>query len=398
MLLLCCAVAACMPQPQQVASAPPPTPAPAPPPPQPLPFPQAVLSAANGVFSSVQLAPGAAVPQVTVIDPLVNGVTGEQTRATQQIQAQITELVRDRYPPFVIEPFSAATVSQLPLVLIGTFTPTGTAVVPAGPKDAYRFCLILANLRTGKVAAKKVAFARASDVDAAPTRFFADSPAWSPDPHIQAYIDACQKSKVGDAINPVYLDGIVASAQVNQATVAYDAGRYRDALDLYQTAVVSPAGDQLRIYNGIYLSSERLGDRTQAERAFGNLVDYGLRHNRLGVKLLFQSGSAGFVTNSQVSGQYDMWLREIADRAAKGTACLVVTGNTSATGLPALNDRLSLARAEFVDRRLVEDAPSLAGRITTKGVGSRNNLIGTGRDDATDALDRRVEFAVAPAC
>ena len=53
------------------------------------------------------------------------------------------ELVQTRYKPFAIEPFSAATVSQLPLVLIGTFTPTGTAVVPTGPKDAYRFCLIL---------------------------------------------------------------------------------------------------------------------------------------------------------------------------------------------------------------------------------------------------------------
>jgi outer membrane protein OmpA-like peptidoglycan-associated protein len=253
-------------------------------------------------------------------------------------------------------------------------------------------------LRTGKVAAKKVAFAQAADVDAAPTQFFADSPAWSPDPHIQAYIDACQKSKVGDSISPLYLDGIVAAAQVNQATIAYDAGHYRDALDLYQTAVVSPAGDQLRIYNGIYLSSERLGDHAQAERAFGNLVDYGLRHNRLGVKLLFQPGSAGFVSDPRISGNYDMWLQEIASHAAQGPACLLVTGNTSASGLPALNDRLSLARAEFVDRRLVEYAPSLAGRITPKGAGSHNNLIGTGRDDATDALDRRVDFAIAPAC
>jgi outer membrane protein OmpA-like peptidoglycan-associated protein len=33
-------------------------------------------------------------------------------------------------------------------------------------------------------------------------------------------------------------------------------------------------------------------------------------------------------------------------------------------------------------------------RIETAGVGSRENLIGSGTDDQRDALDRRVEFRV----
>jgi hypothetical protein len=32
--------------------------------------------------------------------------------------------------------------------------------------------------------------------------------------------------------------------------------------------------------------------------------------------------------------------------------------------------------------------------MIANGVGSRQTMIGTGRDDATDALDRRVEFKV----
>ena len=38
---------------------------------------------------------------------------------------------------------------------------------------------------------------------------------------------------------------------------------------------------------------------------------------------------------------------------------------------------------------------SLRGRIVATGKGSREMIVGTGRDDASDALDRRVEFKTA---
>jgi hypothetical protein len=394
-MLLSASPLACTQAPDQVATAPSATP---PAPPVPMPFSQAVQTAADSVLSSVQLAPGDTARHAMVIDPLVNGVTGEQSAATQQIQAHVTELVQTRYTAFQLQPFTSATVSKLPLVLIGTFTPTGTAATPVGPKDAYRFCLILADLRTGKVAAKKVVFAQAEGVDAAPSKFFADSPSWAADARIKAYVDTCQKSKVGDPIDPIYLDGIVTAAEVNEAIAAYEAGRYRDALELYRTAAQSKAGDQLRVYNGVYLSTTHLGAREPAERAFGDIVDYGLRSGKLGIKLLFQPGSPAFVSDPRISGSYDMWLRQLAQHSARRNACLGITGNTSASGLPALNDRLSLARAEFVRARLEVDGSIPASHITVSGAGSRNNLIGTGRDDVTDALDRRVDFTVAQSC
>jgi len=86
-------------KPPQVAA---PTP-PAPPPVHPVPFPQAVLNAANGVFST---APTGGQRRLVVIDPLVNGVTGERTAATQQIQDQIIALAREKYPQFDIQPFT----------------------------------------------------------------------------------------------------------------------------------------------------------------------------------------------------------------------------------------------------------------------------------------------------
>jgi outer membrane protein OmpA-like peptidoglycan-associated protein len=105
-----------------------------------------------------------------------------------------------------------------------------------------------------------------------------------------------------------------------------------------------------------------------------------------------------FDRSQQTTGPYDMWLRQIATHSASRRACLQVTGNTSPSGSAALNDQLSQLRAEYVKQRLEEDAPSLQGRLIATGVGSKNNLVGTGADDLTDALDRRVDFKGIPSC
>jgi outer membrane protein OmpA-like peptidoglycan-associated protein len=382
----------------QPVQAPPPVAAATPPPPpvQPVPLPQAVLNAANAVFSTAPVSAGQR--QVVVIDPLVNGVTGEQSAATQQIQDRIIALAQEKYPQFDIQPFSAEAVSKGPDVMVGTFTPVNAQGQTAGTRAGYRFCLVMVDLRAGKTIAKGVARARLDGVDATPIGFFRDSPGWTNDASVKSYIDTCQATKVGDAISPTYLNGILTAAIVSDAINAYDGNRYRDALELYATAERTPAGNQLRVYNGLYLTNWKLGHHDQAEEAFGRVVDYGLDNNALGVKILFRPGSTSFDTAQQTTGPYDMWLREIASHSASRQVCLQVTGNTSPSGSAALNDQLSQLRAEYVKGRLEEDAPGLRGHLIATGVGAKNNLVGTGSDDLSDALDRRVEFKVVTAC
>jgi len=73
---------------------------------------------------------------------------------------------------------------------------------------------------------------------------------------------------------------------------------------------------------------------------------------------------------------------------------VVVTGHTSRTGSESVNERLSLQRAVSVKTRLVGEAPPLSKKLRESGMGFRENIVGTGADDASDALDRRVEFKV----
>ena len=114
------------------------------------------------------------------------------------------------------------------------------------------------------------------------------------------------------------------------------------------------------------------------------------------MKLVFRPASTLFWPDPAVSGAYPVWLRQIARRTSADTACLRLTGHTSPTGPRAFNDRLSLARAETIRTQLVEEAPPLGPRTGARGVGSQQPVVGTGRDDATDLLDRRVEFDLVP--
>ena len=392
LFLLCCGLLGATAQAQVAAPAAPP-PAAAPPPPTPVAFDAALLKAANDLFSKAKL-DGASDKVTLVIDPLIDGVTGAQSSATRLEEKKVVELVKSNYPRFQVARFSSETVAKSPVVLIGTFTAINNAGVAGGARDAYRICLALADLKTKTIISKGVARALPEGIDPTPTAFFADSPVFVKDVSIDAYIKSCQGTKVGDTIDQAYADRILVASLVNDGIEAYDAGRYRDALDVYQSALKTPGGEQLRVFNGIYLANYKLRRSKPAMEAFGKLVDYGLKGDRLAVKFLFKPGSTQFNADSKVRAPYSAWLEKIAERTAANKGCLEVIGHTSATGLAPINDRLSGLRADYIKDRLEDNERSLRGRIIASGKGSREMIVGTGRDDASDALDRRAEFKV----
>src|SRR5215475_5474238 len=82
--------------PGAAATPPPAAPAPLPPP---MAFQDALLKAANDLFSKANLE-GTPDKVLLVIDPLIDGVTGGQSVATQGMERRIVELVRKDYPRF----------------------------------------------------------------------------------------------------------------------------------------------------------------------------------------------------------------------------------------------------------------------------------------------------------
>lgn len=361
-------------------------------PPTPIAFEKAVLQAANELFSKVSLE-GAPDKIKLVIDPLIDSQTGVQSRATRLEGRLIADLVTRAYPRFEVVPFTAANVKNSPFVLVGTLTLLNNAGVPGGRRDAYRVWLTLMDLKSKKILAKSQSRASPQGVDPTPTSFFADSPIFAQDPAIEAYVQTCQSTRVGDPIPQAYAERVLAAARTNEAMEAYDDGNFEMALGSYADANSLSGGEQLRVLNGLYLANAKLNRQDAAAEAFGKIVDFGLQRGSLATKFLFRKGSTQFV-GGQAGRPYQMWLQQIASRTAATDRCLEVVGHTSPTGTVAFNDRLSLSRAEAIQTRLKREAAKLDAKLAAKGVGSREVIVGNRKDDASDALDRRVEFKV----
>lgn len=339
--------------------------------------------------------PGPSGRHPLVIDPLIDRATGIQTSATRGMEARMAEIIGQRYPDYALQPFGTESLRARPVVLMGAITPVpGPGVIPASsaPRSGtYRIWAVLGDLRTGKVVSHETAWVRAEAVDMAPTGFFRDSPAWSPEAITAAYLQTCARDP-GEPIDPRYLEALPAQALIADGIRAYEDERYAAALAAYEAAVALPGGSQMKARNGLYLSNRALGRAEAAEAAFGQVVEQGLDQGRLAMKFLFRPGTPAFWPNPEISGDYPMWLRQIAAQTTPRAVCLDLTGHSSPTGTAAWNEHLSAGRAEAVRRGLVARAPELEPRSTATGLGAAALLIGTGADDLSDALDRRVEL------
>lgn len=324
-----------------------------------------------------------------VVDPLLDGVSGQQTEVTKMAEQRVIERVQDRFQQFTVLSFNSGGVAGAQYLLNGTLTQVGAST----SQGQYRLSLALVELKSGLVIAQTVS--RISDItlNTSPTAFYRDSPVIAKDRVVEGYIRTSE-TKAGLPADALYLDRLPTSALVSEAIASYNAERFTEALARYEAAANRADGQQLSIYSGLYLTQRQLGQTDAAEKTFGTIARLGLATNNLSVKFLFKPGSTEFVSDTKVSGAYPMWLRQIARQAALIDYCVVVTGHTSRTGSEQINTRLSLQRASIVKQRLEMAVPELSKRLREAGMGYTENIVGTATDDARDALDRRVEFKV----
>jgi outer membrane protein OmpA-like peptidoglycan-associated protein len=354
-------------------------------------FPEAIAVATDAMIRQLQKLPsflGSADKHALVIDPMLDATSGQQTAATRQMEQLVADRLRT-YEQLELLPFQIPMFSKAEYLLTGTMRRLGTQ--PPGSRGMFQLNLALTDTKTGMIIARASSRARDDALDTEPTPYYRDSPILVKDEVVDGYI-ATAETPSGRPADAVYFSRVTTATLISEALVAYNSDRYQDALALYRTAATTPAGEQLRVVNGIYLATWKLGQTSEAEEAFRHIVALALRTNNLGVKFLFNRDSTDFWPDPKVSGPYAIWLRQIARQVAAAKVCLNVVGHASRTGSEAHNDRLSLQRALFIKDRLAAQAPELATRLMATGMGFRENLVGTGTDDARDALDRRVEF------
>ena len=365
-----------------------------------LPFDQAVMQATDGLAAQTQKLPAFLAKveskvnkRSVVVDPMLDAVTGQQTAATVLLENRVSERLTTKTDQFELLPFQSANLARAQYLLTGTMTRVESS--GADRKRGLQINLALTDLKTGTVVAQASAVARDEGLDHTPLAYYRDSPVLVKDKVIEGYART-SATPPGQRGDPFYLERIAAATVINEATALYNQERYVEALGQYRSALAMPTGEQIRVMNGIYLTSVKLGRTAEAEQAFGRVVALGIAYNELGVKFLFNPGSTDFWSDPRVSGPYGMWLRQIAKEGTAAKVCMNVVGHTSKTGSEQVNDALSLQRANFIRQKLATESSVLGNRTKTAGMGFRQNIVGSGTDNAVDALDRRVEFKIIP--
>ena len=324
-----------------------------------------------------------------VIDPILDATTGQQTEVGKVTEQLVVQRIADKFPQFDVLRFNATELGNAQYVLTGTLVRSREGA----EQGQYRLALALTEFKTELVVAQASVRISDGNLDTNPTAFYRDSPAIAKDRIIEGYIRTTE-TQPGLPADAIYLERLPTSSLIADANTAYSADHVVEALALYEAAAKRPDGQQLRVLNGIYIAQWRLQHLADAEKAFSAIVRLGLVTNNLSLKLLFKPGTTDFINDTKISGPYTMWLRQIARQVVKSAHCVTVVGHTSRTGAENANDRLSLQRASVVRKSLQTEVPELAARLRESGMGYRENIIGTGSDDARDALDRRVEFRV----
>jgi outer membrane protein OmpA-like peptidoglycan-associated protein len=327
---------------------------------------------------------------VIAVDPAIDGITGQQTIASRALDARLLQRAADKFAQFEVIAVNSAALAKAQFLLAGTLTPLEAA---GGNRGTFRISLSLTDIKTGFIVAQSVARSRAEGVDSTPTPFYRDSPSLIKDRVVEGQIKTAQ-TPAGGSADEIYLARLPMTALIGEGSRLYESGNYTEALRYYEQAAGRPEGQQLRVFNGLYLVNSQLGRNDEAEKAFAKIVALGLATNSLSVKFLFRPGSLEFLNDPKISGPYAMWLRIVAREVASSKSCLTIVGHTSHTGTEQFNERLSLQRAVAIQRRIEALAPETAGRLQALGMGFRENLVGSGTDDLRDALDRRVEFKV----
>ncbi len=279
---------------------------------------------------------------VIAVDPAIDGNTGQQTLASKYLDSRLLQRAADKFAQFDVVPVSSSSVPRAQYLLAGTLTPLDAS---GSTRGSFRINLSLTDIKTGFVVAQSVARVRGDGVDTTPTPFYRDSPSLTKDRVVEGQIRTAQ-APTGSSADEVYLSRIPINALISEASKLYEAGNYAEALRYYEAAAARPEGQQLRVFNGLYLANTQLGRADDAEKAFAKIVALGLATNSLSVKFLYRPGSLEFLADPKISGPYNMWVRLIArevsrieGRASRSSATRAGRGPSSSTSGSRCNER-----------------------------------------------------------
>ncbi|MEQ1440463.1 OmpA family protein [Fontimonas sp. SYSU GA230001] len=325
--------------------------------------------------------------------PIVDAESGESVAVTAEIERIVFDEIRRASTTFSVERMTPNNLQAADHILFGTIIFDTYQQKRRNDQKRYHVYCTIVEKASKRIVARADAWISNRDLNYSPAEMFQDSPVFPRDRRLQSLV-AIAKSPLGAIADNEYYDSLETNALIAEAETTFARGDYRQALELFRKAADRPDGQVIKTYIGLYRSQIKQMDLKAAEETFAKLLPIAAEEGSLSTKFLFTVNSTEFVSDRGLRSQYDMWIRQMARYFSSRSDCLRIVGHSSRTGSEQYNDQLSLMRAEQLRARLGANAPVLIDKSTAIGVGFSQNIIGSGTDDARDALDRRVEVSL----
>lgn len=325
--------------------------------------------------------------QSIVIDPILSIESGRQFKANQQIASILT---RELGSDFNVHEISPETLGKARYVLTGALSQSTD--LSNGSKSNCQLVIAIVDLSTGTVKAKGQVGIK--DFPFAPLSFYKDSPIFLRGKSVRLATLLFSWS-TGQAASPEYMHFLPEKANIEKGINSYDRGHFADAARSFSKASEHVDGRTLSSYVGLYLASEKLHRYRTAYRAFTDLLTRAIHENHhLDLGLQFRADSPAFIPQPELARQYAWWLKHIALYLRNNRYCLDISGHTSRSKDKKRDEQLSLSRAKTIQGVMSITYPGIIQKSHVEGKGFQENIVGNGANNASDAVDRRIELSV----
>lgn len=326
--------------------------------------------------------PLAAIP----VDDFFNESSAEVSTSGKAFQKQLAELLGRERNTLSFVSLDRKNIEGAQWIVLASYANMDDKEAEQ-PGKWIRLKVSVADVLSGQRLAAAESYLQAAAFQAEPTRFFKDAPLYLNDQRHRERVEV-----INGKTEPLK-QKLAVQAVFAEAVGAYETGSYADA-EAGFAEVIKTTPDHRGALTGMYQSLWQQGKKPGAETAFTNLLAQTADKGSLPIKILFRVNATDYVDIGDLPQQYRLWTKSVGQLLASKSRCLDVTGHASRSGAAEYNNRLSLQRANRIVSQIQQQTPAVNGKIKAFGKGFQETIVGNGANDASDAIDRRVEFAI----
>jgi outer membrane protein OmpA-like peptidoglycan-associated protein len=316
-----------------------------------------------------------------VIDPFIDVESGYPVKAN----ARIVEIVSQE----ITKRFQVTGEMEPDNLEVSEYVLNGMVTFEQKQGNVYKLYGSVFEKSSGKVLAS--ASVRINKFDTTPKEIYQDSPVFLKGKGYENHVSAVKKAP-NETVDKEYHDTLAIKSMQVKGDKLYEQKEYKQSLSYYNQAARSQNTENLEVLNGQFAILAKQGQWKAAAEVYARLLRASIAETNV-ITSTIQFGPNSRVPVKGETDRYNIYMEQIALFVASIPECQVtIVGHCSKTGVETYNDKLSLERASWIRKRMTACAPGIANKSTAVGRGFRENVSGTGKDDVTDQIDRRVEF------